>query len=88
MIKIKLDGKRETMIREVFIYGKGGKVRRKLWIYGNGTITYREWSDTGTQLYGQGEKILLPSLIEKKKGKKESVKKRRKKRQPKKKQSK
>lgn len=67
-------------VTNIFIWDKEKRLRRKLWIHPDGHITYREWTHTGMQLYGDRERVLLPAhtkpKIRKKKVKKDGRKRR------------
>lgn len=48
----------------IFIWDEQGRLRRKLWFYPDGSITYREWDEDGTQLGELGEHPLLCRIKE------------------------
>ena len=46
MTRIDLDGSPENK-GHVFVYDEKGNLRLKMWFYGNGLVTYRQWWEYG-----------------------------------------
>lgn len=62
-MKILLDGKPENK-GHVFVYDPQGRLRFKLWFYGDGRITYREWNTNHMQVGREGNELSFQGMGE------------------------
>ena len=57
-LRIDLDGEPRNK-GHVFVYDKAGNLRLKMWFYGNGEVTYREFDEKGNQIHGLTSAVLV-----------------------------